>query len=303
MSTNFAVLAPLREICPHLLEPSLDKPLALFSLRKVTKLACPSCIVDHFASMLSAGYDLVAITRSVSFKRCGHKMESRVACLTCLSAIKMELSTRCANTTPKSSAKRLQKVMNELSLSYDKKLAREGGSKAKTTETAGSEMALKARSAKERFKGLGSETEITAQFNKEWWSFPLTMRVLDVDKEMVGWLTRTVGVLTYEKINGINMVFRDDVLVYVDKSLEQVVAEAKGEHISNEVPNKHLLSKGLEDLQLTRSQWDFYFRRRLEERGFDAPIYTSCGIEARWVVSRILCKRLSSVGVLMVGHG
>ncbi len=101
-----------------------------------------------------------------------------------------------------------------------------------------------------------------------------------MDKGTIDWLTNEVCVLESEKFNGVKMVFRDSVLLVADTTVGRIVAEITGEPAPSELTQPSE-SVGPEYLQLTRSQWDFYFRRRLEERGLDAPIYTSNGLESR----------------------
>lgn len=132
-----------------------------------------------------------------------------------------------------------------------------------------------------RFDGLGTTKDIIAQLNQEWWSIPLVMRVLEMKKGTIDMLANKVGVLTSARLNGIKMVFRDDVLSIAHKPVEQIVAEAEGKDITRDLTMEPAESLGLKFLQLSRSQWDFYFRRRLAEREFEAPIYTSYGLEAR----------------------
>jgi hypothetical protein len=146
---------------------------------------------------------------------------------------------------------------------------------------AGLELAFQQEGTIERFKGLGTKQEIIEQINQEWWSVPLAMRVLELGKCSLDYLTNTICIITKENIGGIKMVFRDDVLSFADKTLELVVAEIKGEAISDELAKRPTGPLGLEVLGLTRSQWDFYFRRRLLERGIIALTYTSYGFEAK----------------------
>jgi hypothetical protein len=112
------------EMCQHLIEAStVNTPMVLVHTDAASAFTCPTCTVAWIEAMLEV-MDPRVIVESIHLDRCDH---SAGICFPCCEALKAAISARFAVLAPvdKTSANRLLRIKNKLTLRYRTKIEAE----------------------------------------------------------------------------------------------------------------------------------------------------------------------------------
>ena len=110
----------MTELCPHLMESGLERPMTLIVTPEATAYTCVDCAMVWAETLTSSGTGPHTILDALHFDMCGHTDGG--TCFACLGEFKEQISKRFAILAPvdKNSANRLLRIKNGLNKRYSR---------------------------------------------------------------------------------------------------------------------------------------------------------------------------------------